>query len=122
MRFLRELSSICEVVLLALLRLAGRLRRGLLIGPVARLRNRLAGGLVLHALRVLHTGDLHIGNFPGPEKDGENVRFLDICRCLDALVAGARELIGWPGVSSSMPSSTSSSTKMARRASGVWPP
>ena len=42
-------------------------------------------------IRVLHTGDLHIGNFPGPEKDGENVRFLDICRCLDALVAGARE-------------------------------
>ena len=35
-------------------------------------------------IRVLHTGDLHIGNFPGPEKDGENVRFLDICRCLDA--------------------------------------
>ena len=25
-------------------------------------------------IRVLHTGDLHIGNFPGPEKDGENVR------------------------------------------------
>lgn len=42
-------------------------------------------------IRVLHTGDLHIGNFPGPEKDGENARFLDICKCLDALVAGARE-------------------------------
>ena len=43
------------------------------------------------AIRVLHTGDLHIGNFPGPEKDGENARYLDICKCLDALVEGARE-------------------------------
>ena len=42
-------------------------------------------------IKVLHTGDLHIGNFPGPEKDGENVRFLDICKCLEALVAGAKE-------------------------------
>lgn len=42
-------------------------------------------------IKVLHTGDLHLGNFPGPEKDGENVRFLDICKCLHALVAGARE-------------------------------
>ena len=42
-------------------------------------------------IKILHTGDLHIGNFPGPEKDGENARFLDICKCLDALVAGARE-------------------------------
>lgn len=42
------------------------------------------------AIRVLHTGDLHIGNFPGPEKNGENARFLDICKCLDALVNGAR--------------------------------
>lgn len=42
-------------------------------------------------IKVLHTGDLHIGNFPGPEKDGENARFLDICQCLDALVTGARE-------------------------------
>lgn len=42
-------------------------------------------------IRLLHTGDLHIGQFPGPEKNGENVRYLDICKCLDALVAGARE-------------------------------
>lgn len=42
-------------------------------------------------IKVLHTGDLHIGSFPGPEKNGENVRFQDICRCLDALVAGAKE-------------------------------
>lgn len=43
------------------------------------------------AIRVLHTGDLHIGSFPGPEKDGENARYRDICKCLDALVEGARE-------------------------------
>ena len=41
------------------------------------------------AIRILHTGDLHIGNFPGPEENGENVRFKDICKCLDALVEGA---------------------------------
>lgn len=40
-------------------------------------------------MKILHTGDWHIGNFPGPEKDGENVRFLDICKCLDALVEKA---------------------------------
>lgn len=43
------------------------------------------------AIRVLHTGDLHIGNFPGPEKNGENARYLDICKCLAALVEGAKE-------------------------------
>lgn len=42
-------------------------------------------------LKVLHTGDWHIGNFPGPEQNGENARYLDICKCLDALVAGAKE-------------------------------
>ena len=41
------------------------------------------------AIRILHAGDLHIGNFPGPEENGENVRFKDICKCLDALVEGA---------------------------------
>ena len=43
------------------------------------------------AIRILHTGDLHIGNFPGPEVNGENARFQDVCKCLDALVEGARE-------------------------------
>ena len=42
-------------------------------------------------IRVLHTGDLHIGSFPGPERGGENARYLDICKCLDALVAGANK-------------------------------
>lgn len=43
------------------------------------------------SIRVLHTGDWHIGRFNGPEKDGQNARFLDICRCLEALVVGAQE-------------------------------
>lgn len=43
------------------------------------------------AIRVLHTGDWHIGRFNGPEKDGQNARFLDISHCLEALVEGARE-------------------------------
>lgn len=43
------------------------------------------------AFRVLHTGDLHIGNFPGPEENGGNARFRDICQCLDALVEEAGE-------------------------------
>ena len=34
-------------------------------------------------LKVLHTGDWHIGSFPGPEVGGQNARFQDICRCLD---------------------------------------
>lgn len=36
-------------------------------------------------MRILHTGDWHIGNYNGPEVNGENARFLDICKCLDAL-------------------------------------
>lgn len=43
------------------------------------------------AIRILHSGDWHIGRFNGPEKDGKNARFLDICDCLDALVKGAQE-------------------------------
>jgi len=43
------------------------------------------------SIRVLHTGDLHIGSYSGPEADGENARYLDICKCLYALVAGAKE-------------------------------
>ena len=45
-----------------------------------------------NSIRVLHTGDWHIGTFPGPEKNGENLRFKDICHALDELVEGAREL------------------------------
>lgn len=42
-------------------------------------------------MKILHTGDLHLGNFPGPEKDGENVRFLDICNCLDTMLTDAQQ-------------------------------
>ena len=28
-------------------------------------------------IRVLHTGDLHIGSFPGPERGGERLRGLE---------------------------------------------
>lgn len=42
-------------------------------------------------IKVLHTGDLHIGSYPGPEINGENARYLDICKCLDALVSGAQQ-------------------------------
>ena len=42
-------------------------------------------------LKVLHTGDWHIGNFPGPEINGENARFLDIRNCLDAQAEAAEQ-------------------------------
>ncbi len=40
-------------------------------------------------MKILHTGDWHIGNFNGPEIGGQNARYLDICKCLDALTASA---------------------------------
>lgn len=40
-------------------------------------------------LRVLHTADWHIGNFPGPEVAGENARRKDIEACLLAMVGEA---------------------------------
>lgn len=40
-------------------------------------------------MKILHTADWHIGNFPGPEVDGENARYSDICRCLDHLTMTA---------------------------------
>ncbi len=40
-------------------------------------------------MKILHTGDWHIGQFNGPIVNGENARFLDICKCLDALVVEA---------------------------------
>jgi len=42
-------------------------------------------------MKILHTGDLHLGSFPGPETDGENVRFLDICNCLDTMLTEAQQ-------------------------------
>ena len=43
-------------------------------------------------MKILHTGDWHIGNFPGPEKNGQNLRFYDIVNCLDALDEAARQI------------------------------
>lgn len=37
-------------------------------------------------MTILHSADLHIGNFRGPEKNGLNLRGSDILRCLDFLV------------------------------------
>lgn len=42
-------------------------------------------------LKILHTGDLHIGSFPGPEINGENARYLKIRHCLDVMVENARK-------------------------------
>lgn len=45
------------------------------------------------SIKILHTGDLHIGNFPGPEEKGENVRLKDIRKCLDTIVSDAWEIM-----------------------------
>lgn len=41
-------------------------------------------------LKILHTADWHIGNFPGPNtKDGTNARFNDICSYIEFLIQKA---------------------------------
>ncbi len=40
-------------------------------------------------IKILQTADWHIGQFNGPTANGENARFLDICKCLDALAEEA---------------------------------
>lgn len=40
-------------------------------------------------MKVLHTADWHLGEYPGPVINGENARLLDIVRCLDYLVETA---------------------------------
>lgn len=40
-------------------------------------------------MKILHTGDWHIGSFSGPDINGVNARYLDICTCLDSLVGKA---------------------------------
>lgn len=37
-------------------------------------------------IKVLHTGDWHIGSFKGPEKDGVNLRSLDTLKCLEEML------------------------------------
>lgn len=42
------------------------------------------------AIKILHTGDIHLGDLSGPTKDGENLRRLDTLACMDAIVAAAQ--------------------------------
>lgn len=42
-------------------------------------------------MRILHTGDWHIGSFKGPEKNGVNLRSLDTLKCLEEMVSVAEE-------------------------------
>lgn len=37
-------------------------------------------------IKVLHTGDWHIGSFKGPEKNGVNLRSLDTLKCLEEML------------------------------------
>lgn len=40
-------------------------------------------------MKILQTGDWHLGSYNGPTINGQNARFNDICLCLDALVMRA---------------------------------
>ncbi|HBC94347.1 MAG TPA: metallophosphatase [Pelotomaculum sp.] len=40
-------------------------------------------------MRILHTADWHLGEFPGPVVDGKNARLMDTVRCIDFLVEKA---------------------------------
>lgn len=52
-------------------------------------------------MKVFNTGDWHIGNFKGPERDGVNLRSLDTRRCLESMAERAEmeqpELVLVPG-------------------------
>ncbi len=37
-------------------------------------------------MKILHSGDWHIGSFKGPEKDGVNLRSLDTLKCLEEML------------------------------------
>ena len=41
-------------------------------------------------IKILHTGDIHLGDLAGPTKDGENLRRLDTLKCMDSIVETAR--------------------------------
>ena len=41
------------------------------------------------SFKVLHTGDVHLGDLSGPTKDGENLRRLDTLRCMSDIVQKA---------------------------------
>lgn len=42
-------------------------------------------------IRVLHTGDIHLGDLAGPTKEGDNLRRQDTLRCMDYIAWKARE-------------------------------
>ncbi|MCK9325557.1 MAG: exonuclease subunit SbcD [Bacteroidales bacterium] len=42
-------------------------------------------------MRIFHTADWHLGEFPGPVINGENARLMDTIRCIDFLVEKAQE-------------------------------
>lgn len=42
-------------------------------------------------MKILHSGDIHLAELPGPVVNGVNARLLDIVRCFDFLVAKAEE-------------------------------
>ncbi|MCI9591675.1 MAG: AAA family ATPase [Lachnospiraceae bacterium] len=52
-------------------------------------------------MKIFHSGDWHIGNFKGPEREGVNLRSLDTKRCLEFMVERAKrerpELVLVPG-------------------------
>ncbi len=52
-------------------------------------------------MKIFHSGDWHIGNFKGPEREGVNLRSLDTRRCLEFMVERAEqerpELVLVPG-------------------------
>lgn len=52
-------------------------------------------------MKIFHSGDWHIGNFKGPERDGVNLRSLDTKRCLESMAERAEmerpELVLVPG-------------------------
>lgn len=52
-------------------------------------------------MKIIHSGDWHIGNFKGPEREGVNLRSLDTRRCLEFMAERAEqerpELVLVPG-------------------------
>lgn len=42
------------------------------------------------SFKILHTGDIHLGDLAGPSKDGKNLRRMDTLACMDAIVLHAQ--------------------------------
>ena len=43
-------------------------------------------------IRILHTADWHIGDFPGPTEAGKNLRALDTLRCIETVVDTSQKM------------------------------